>query len=109
MTILLLNSINFTSLVYVIIIVGVLALICGALIVAVSKFCAVKEDERENAVKERLAGANCGGCGYKGCSDYAKALVEGKAKLCDCAATSNEDKEQIAKILNIEFWRKIKC
>ena len=47
MTILLLNSINVTSLVYVIIIVAVLAIIFGALIVAVSKICAVKEDERE--------------------------------------------------------------
>ena len=103
MSILLLNWINVTSLIYVIIIVAVLAIIFGALIVAVSKICAVKEDERENAVKERLAGANCGGCGFKGCSDYAKALVEGKAKLCDCSATSNEDKEEIAKVLGIEF------
>lgn len=103
MNYLLLNSINVNSLIYVIVIVGVLAIVFGALIVAVSKFCAVKEDERENAVKENLAGANCGGCGYKGCADYAKALIEGNAKLCECSATPNENKEQIAKILNIEF------
>lgn len=99
----LLSSINVTSLLYVLAIVGVLAVVFGLLIIGVSKVCAVKEDERENLVKENLAGANCGGCGYKGCADYAKALVEGKAKLCDCAATPNENKEIIANALNIEF------
>ncbi len=99
----LLNPINITSLLYVIAIIAVLAIVFGLLIVGVSKVCAVKEDERENAVKELVAGANCGGCGYKGCADYAKALANGEAKLGDCSATSNENKEQIAKILNIEF------
>ena len=103
MTNLLLSEINITSLLYVMAIVAVLAIIFGLLIVGVSKVCAVEEDERENAVKEHIAGANCGGCGYAGCGDYAKALVKGEASLCDCAATSNENKEKIAQILNIEF------
>ena len=88
----------------VLIIVGimaVLALLFGLLIVIVSKFCHVHEDERIGQVTDKLAGANCGGCGYAGCGDYAKALVEGKSSLCDCNATDNEQKEEIAKILNI--------
>lgn len=100
---LLLNPINVNTLLIVIAIVAVLAIVFGALIVLVGKLCFVQEDERAKAVSEHLAGANCGGCGYAGCADYAKALAEGKATLGACNATSNEEKEQIAKILDIPF------
>ena len=33
---------------------------------------AVEEDPRIEEVASCLAGANCGGCGYAGCADYAK-------------------------------------
>ena len=97
------NSVNFTTLGIVIAIVAVIAIVFAVLIVLVSKLCFVKEDERVSAVSERLAGANCGGCGYAGCADFAKALAEGKAELCSCGATSNENKAEIAKILDIPF------
>lgn len=100
---LLLNPINFTTLLWVIVIVAVLAIVFSVLIILVSKLCAVKEDEKEKLVKENLAGANCGGCGYAGCADFAKALIAGKAKLCDCGATGNEEKAVIANALGIEF------
>jgi len=100
---LLLNPINTNSLLIVIAIVAVLAVVFAVLIVLVSKVCAVNEDEKAKAIQDLLAGANCGGCGYAGCSDYAKALSEGKAELCSCGATSNEAKEQIANILGIPF------
>lgn len=99
----LLSNINVAKLFTVIGIVAVIAIILAALIVLVSKLCFVKEDEKVKEVSERLAGANCGGCGYAGCADYAKALAEGKADLGACGATSNEAKEEIAKILGIPF------
>lgn len=100
---LLLRPINLQSLLTVLGIVAVIAVIFALLIVLVSKLCFVKEDEKAKAVSERLAGANCGGCGYAGCADFAKALAEGKASINDCGATSNEEKEEIAKILDIPF------
>lgn len=100
---LLLRPINLQSLLTVLGIVAVIAVIFALLIVLVSKLCFVKEDEKTKAVSERLAGANCGGCGYAGCADFAKALAEGKASINDCGATSNEEKEEIAKILEIPF------
>lgn len=100
---LLLQPINTTTLFTVIGIVAVIAVIFAVLIVLVSKLCFVKENEKAKAVSERLAGANCGGCGFAGCADFAKALAEGKAKINDCGATSYEDKEEIAKILEIPF------
>lgn len=100
---LLLKDINWGSFGIVLAILTVLALVFTILILLVNKFCYVKEDERIPAVSEHLAGANCGGCGYAGCADYAKALVEGRADLGACGATSNEGKEQIAKILGLPF------
>ena len=99
----LLRPININTLLIVVGIVAVIAVVFAALIVLVSKLCAVKEDEKANAIAEHLAGANCGGCGYAGCADYAKALSEGKATINDCGATPNEAKEEIAKILGIPF------
>ena len=80
----------------ILIVIGIaagLSLIFALLILLVSKFCAVKEDERVAKVLEHLAGANCGGCGYAGCEGFAKALAEGKAPLSGCGPTSNAEKE----------------
>jgi electron transport complex protein RnfB len=97
------QTLDLGSILTVVAIVAVLAVVFAVLIVLVSKICYVKEDERVSAVSEKLAGANCGGCGYAGCADFAKALAEGKATINACGATSNENKEEIAKILDIPF------
>lgn len=99
----LLRDINFNTVLTVLAIVAVIAVVFALLIVLVSKLCFVKEDERISLVSENLSGANCGGCGYAGCADYAKALVEGKATLNNCSATSAENKAKIAQILGQEF------
>ena len=58
----------------------------GAIIlVAASKFMAVEEDPRIEEVAGCLAGANCGGCGYAGCADYAKAVVMDGVPCDKCA------------------------
>ena len=99
----LLVQLNFTEIGIVVAIMAVLAIVFAILILLVSKACFVKEDEKVKAVTENLAGANCGGCGFAGCADFAKALAQGKVSLSNCSATSNESKEQIAKILDIPF------
>ena len=43
----------------------------------ISKKFAVHEDPRIGQVAELLPGANCGGCGFPGCSGMADALVKG--------------------------------
>ncbi len=100
---LLLNSVNTNKLLLVIGIVALLAVVFAILIVIVSKLCFVKVDEKAEKIAEHLAGANCGGCGYAGCADFAKALSEGKADLKGCGPTPNENKAEIAKILDIPF------
>jgi len=97
-----LDAINFTTLGIAVAIVAVIAIVFAVLIVAVSKLCAVKEDERVTQIKDLLSGANCGGCGFNGCADFALALKDGKAEICACAATSSENKKEIAKILGVD-------
>ena len=95
----LLDKINFTTLFTVVGIVAAIAVLFAVLIVLVSRFTAVKTDEREEKIKDLLSGANCGGCGYAGCADFAKAVLEGKADFSACGPTSKENKLKIAEIL----------
>jgi Na+-translocating ferredoxin:NAD+ oxidoreductase RNF subunit RnfB len=103
MNYLFLAQLNITEVLIVVAIMAVLAVVFTILMVTVSKICHVEEDKDVVAVTEHLAGANCGGCGYAGCGDFAKALKEGKANLSSCNATSNDQKQEIAKILNVPF------
>lgn len=56
---------------------GAIALIAAAILYICSKKFAVEEDPRIALVSEVLPQANCGGCGYPGCSGMADALVKG--------------------------------
>lgn len=64
-----------------------------------SKKFLVEVDPKIEMVESLLSGANCGACGFAGCSAFAEALVNGEASLSSCSATSMESKEEIAKIL----------
>lgn len=83
------------------IILFVLALVFAVVLAYLGKKLAVSHDERIDDVRACLSGANCGGCGHPGCDGFAQALVEGKAQLSECCATSKEKKEEIAKILGV--------
>ncbi|HAT61705.1 MAG TPA: ferredoxin [Prevotella sp.] len=60
-----------------VLVLGAIALIAAVVLFFVSKKFAVQEDPRINGVTGILPGANCGGCGYAGCSNMAEALVKG--------------------------------
>lgn len=56
---------------------GAIAAVAAVVLFVVSRKFAVKEDSRIGQVQELLPGANCGGCGFAGCSGMASALVAG--------------------------------
>ena len=81
-------------------ILGALALILGALLAVASVIFKVETDERIELVSELLPGANCGGCGYAGCSACAAAIVSGDAPINACPGCTSIEK--IAEIMGVE-------
>ena len=60
-----------------VIVLGAIGLVAAAVLYVCSKKFAVKEDPRLAEVAALLPQANCGGCGFPGCSGLADALVKG--------------------------------
>ena len=81
---------------------GAIALVLAAILYVASKKFAVYEDPRIAQVGEVLPQANCGGCGYPGCSGFADACV--KAGSLDgkfCPVGGQPVMAQIADILGL--------
>lgn len=90
------------SIALAVILVTVVGLVGGIILVVAAKFMAVYEDPRVGQITEVLAGANCGGCGYAGCSDYAKAVVDGKCACDLCAPGGAECAKKVAAIMGLD-------
>ena len=74
--------------------------IASLLLVIASHAFYVPVDERVSEVREILPGANCGGCGFAGCDDYANAVVNDESTSCSaCTVGGAACAEQIANIL----------
>lgn len=89
------------SIVLSIIVLGVLGAIFGAILAFASKIFYVEVDPKQAAVRDCLAGANCGGCGYPGCDGYAAAVAAGDAPTNKCVAGGEEAANKIAKIMGV--------
>jgi len=77
---------------------GVAGIFGFALAVTAKKF-AVKMDPRIEEVKEVLANAHCGACGYAGCSAYAEAVVTDPDVAVNlCAPGGDKCAEAVARI-----------
>lgn len=97
-------AIILTAIVFAALLGALLALVIGA----AAKAFAVDTDPRIETVTDMLPGANCGGCGYAGCADFGKAIVEGKAQPGQCPVASPEDGARIAEYLGIQAEEKMK-
>jgi formate dehydrogenase (NADP+) beta subunit len=75
---------------------------CGIILSVASKVFYVYEDPRIGQVEYYLAGANCGGCGFAGCSAAALKIVEGKAKPSICVAADAEAAVNIAAVMGVD-------
>lgn len=62
----------------------------------------VDEDPRIGQITDELPAANCGGCGFAGCADFAKAVVEQRAECDGCPVGGSKTAERIAEILGVE-------
>lgn len=73
--------------------------IAGIVLVLAAKFMYVYEDPRVGQVQACLPGANCGACGYAGCADYAKAIVENDAETNLCIPGGKDCVAQVSKVM----------
>ena len=88
-----------------VIVLGVIGLVSALVLFIISNKFAVHEDPRIAQVSEVLPQANCGGCGYPGCSGFAAACVKAadagslEGKLCPVGG--QPVMEQVAAILGL--------
>jgi formate dehydrogenase (NADP+) beta subunit len=75
---------------------------CGILLSLASKIFYVYEDPRIAEVEYFMAGANCGGCGYAGCSAAANAVVAGKAAPSVCIVGGPESAANVARVMGVD-------
>ncbi len=80
---------------------GGLGLLVGAGLAVASKIFYVYVDPVIVQIDDVLPGANCGGCGYPGCSSNAEAIAAGKSSPSSCVAAGGEVAEAIAAILGV--------
>ena len=88
-----------------VIVLGAIALVSAVILYVCSKKFAVKEDPRLGLVTSALPGANCGGCGFPGCSGLAGALVKatdsGSIDGLNCPVGGAEVMSKVADLLGI--------
>ena len=97
-----------TTVIIAVVVLAVLGAIFGLVLAIASKVFAVEVDPREEAILGCLPGANCGGCGYPGCSGYASAVVKGVAPVNACAAGGEAVAAQIGEIMGVSAGAAVK-
>lgn len=81
---------------------GAIGVLFGGLLAVASRVFAVPIDPRVEQILEALPSAQCGACGYPGCSGLAEAIVRGDA-VCDaCPVGGPTVSAAIAKIMGQE-------
>ncbi len=95
---------------------GGIGLVCGLALAIFAHFFSVKEDPRIAQVVACLPGANCGGCGFAGCSGYANAVVKEGAPFNKCAPGGLRAAMAVANVMGsrfegeiIEYVAVVKC
>ena len=81
-------------------VLGVIAFLAACLLYVVSLYFKVEEDPRIDLVTAVLPGANCGGCGFAGCRNFAEACVKaGGIDGLSCPVGGEPTMEQVKMIL----------
>jgi electron transport complex protein RnfB len=84
-----------------VLILGGTGLVCAAILAVAAKAFHVHEDPRIGQVAAMLPGVNCGGCGFAGCSDYARRIVESGLDVTLCKPGGEETVSRIASFLGV--------
>lgn len=90
------------NILFAFIVIAGLGLLLGICLAIAEKKLEVKKDEKLEAIEAIMPGANCGGCGYAGCSAYAEAVFKGDAKPGLCSPGGEALAKRMGEILGIE-------
>lgn len=84
-----------------IIVLVVLGAGLGLVIGIVVHYYGTETDPRVEAIEGLLPSANCGACGFAGCADFARSLVENDGDPTQCPSVSSEAVKRIAALLGV--------
>ena len=85
-----------------VLLVVAVGLVCAIMLTIASKVFFVPVDETAAALREVLPGANCGGCGFAGCDDYANTLAADHETPCNkCPVGGPSVAAKLAEILGV--------
>lgn len=91
------------TLLYTVLIAALVAIFSAIILYVIAKKFHLEEDPRVDEVASALPGANCGGCGYAGCRNFAEACV--CAQTMDglfCPVGGNNTMAEVARLVGKE-------
>lgn len=94
-------------LIFAVVSLSAIGLISAVVLYFIAQKFKVIEDPRIGEVEENLPAANCGGCGYAGCRNFAEALVkkadaENSLEGLNCPVGGSEVMKKVASVLGLE-------
>ncbi|MDK2881813.1 MAG: H+/Na+-translocating ferredoxin:NAD+ oxidoreductase subunit [Bacillota bacterium] len=81
---------------------GGLGLLFGVLLGIAARKFAVEKDPKAVQINEVLPGANCGACGFPGCSGLAEAIAKGEAPVNACKVGGASVATKISEIMGVK-------
>lgn len=85
-----------------ILILGILGLFFGIFLTFIYTKFKVEENPLFTKIYELLPKANCGGCGFAGCSAFAECLIENKTSPEKCVMIDEKSLSEICNLLGLE-------
>ncbi len=79
-----------------------LGLVFGGLLAFAAKKLEVDTDPKVDDIRESLPGANCGACGYAGCTQFAEGVARGEAPVAGCIPGGVDVSDRVAEIMGAE-------
>ncbi len=97
--------------IYAIVTLSALGIIAAVVLYFVARKFKVIDDPRIDDVEEQLPGANCGGCGFAGCRNFAEAIVskakkEGNLEGLNCPVGGSDVMNIVADVMGLEVEEK---
>ena len=97
-----------TTVIISVVVISLLGLFIGLFLGISSLKLNVETDIREDKILEVLPGANCGGCGFAGCSAMASAIVKGQASVNGCPVGGEEVAKKVSEIMGVSADKSVK-